>query len=69
MSTILGLPDDFRDLLVELADAKAEFVVVGGGAMAVHGRTRATEDIDIFVRPSRENAARVFEALASFGAP
>lgn len=69
MDTIDGLPDDFRDLLLELADANADFVVVGGWAMAVHGRTRATEDLDDFVRPSQENAARVFAALAAFGAP
>jgi len=63
------LPDDFRDLLVELSDARAEFVLVGGWAMAAHGRTRATEDIDVFIRPTPENAERVFEALANFGAP
>jgi hypothetical protein len=27
---LIELPDDFRDLLLELADAEAEFVVVGG---------------------------------------
>ncbi len=69
MQTLDGLPDDFRDLLLELADAGAEFVLVGGWAMAVHGRTRATEDLDVFVRPSPDNASRVFAALAAFGAP
>ena len=69
MSAIEGLPDDFRDLLVALADASVEFVLIGGWAMAVHGRTRATDDIDVLVRPSAENAQRVFEALAAFGAP
>ncbi len=69
MSTLEALPDDFRDLLLELADAGADFVVVGGWAMAVHGRTRATEDLDVLVRPSPENAERVFAALAAFGAP
>lgn len=63
------LPDDFRDLLIELADAQAEFVLIGGWAMAAHGRTRATEDLDVFIRSTPENAQRVFEALANFGAP
>jgi hypothetical protein len=43
----LELPDDFRDVLVALADARADFVVIGGWAMAVHGRPRATEDLDV----------------------
>ena len=65
----LELPDDFRDLLVELADADAEFVLIGGWAMAVHGRPRATDDLDVLVRATPENAVRVHRALAAFGAP
>lgn len=61
--------DDFRDLLVELHDAGAEFVVVGGHAVAFHGHPRATKDLDVLVRPSPENAERVYRALGSFGAP
>jgi hypothetical protein len=65
----LELPDDFRDLLVALADARADFVLIGGWAMAVHGRPRATEDIDVLVRATKANSAKVFAALAAFGAP
>ena len=64
-----NLPTDFRDLLVELADADAEFVVLGGHAVAFHGHPRATKDLDILVRAEPENAARVYRALARFGAP
>jgi hypothetical protein len=63
------LPDDFRDLLLELRASGAEFVLIGGHAVAFHGHPRATKDLDVFVRPSAENARRVFEALARFGAP
>ncbi len=65
----LELTDDFRDVLVELADAGADFVLVGGWAMAVHGRPRATEDLDVLVRATPANSAKVFAALAAFGAP
>jgi predicted nucleotidyltransferase len=65
----LELPDDFRDVLVALADEGAEFVLIGGWAMAVHGRPRATEDLDVLVRASPDNSARVVAALATFGAP
>ncbi|MEM6790736.1 MAG: hypothetical protein AAF715_24670 [Myxococcota bacterium] len=64
----MDLPHDFRDLLVELDLAGADFVVVGGYAVAFHGYPRATKDLDVFVRPTRENAARVYRGLAAFGA-
>lgn len=69
MALLDALPDDFRDLLVALADAKAEFVLIGGWALAVRGRGRATEDLDVLVRPTAANAERVFRALVRFGAP
>jgi len=66
---VIELPDDFRDLLLALADAGAEFVVLGGHAVAFHGHPRATKDLDVLVRANRQNAERVYRALASFGAP
>lgn len=63
------LPDDFRDFLVALADAEVDFLLIGGFALAAYGYTRSTDDLDVLVRPSPENARRVFAALASFGAP
>jgi predicted nucleotidyltransferase len=65
----LNLPPDFRDLLVCLSDAHVEFMIVGGYAVAHHGHVRATKDIDVFVRPTRENAVKVVRALEAFGAP
>lgn len=66
---MIELPDDFKDVLVELYDAEADFVVIGGYAVAYHGYPRATKDIDILVRPEPNNAERVYRALAAFGAP
>jgi hypothetical protein len=63
------LPDDFRDLLVHLADAGADFVLVGGHAVARHGHVRATKDMAVLVRADAHNAGRVIHALAAFGAP
>lgn len=65
----MKLPADFRDVLVCLTDAEAEFMVIGGYAVAHHGHVRATKDIDVLVRPTHENAARVMRALETFGAP
>jgi hypothetical protein len=66
---VIALPDDFRDLLIALHDAGVAFVVVGGHAVAFHGHVRATKDLDVLVRADRENAAKVYAALAAFGAP
>lgn len=60
---------DFSDMLSALNDEGVEYLVVGGYAVGAHGLPRATKDIDIWVRPTAENAARVFRALARFGAP
>ena len=56
-------------MLSELSAQNAEFLVVGAYALAGHGLPRATGDIDIWIRPSADNAARVWKALLEFGAP
>lgn len=60
---------DYLDLFRALSEASAEFLLVGAYALGVHGRPRATGDIDLLIRPSRENATRVMRALIDFGAP
>ena len=60
---------DFRDMLSALSDEDAEFLVVGAYALAAHGIPRATGDIDLWIRPSHENAKRVWGALKRFRAP
>lgn len=60
---------DFDEMLAALSEAGAEFLIVGAHAVAVHGRPRATGDLDLWVRPSADNAARVWRALSAFGAP
>jgi len=60
---------DFRDLLAEFNARQVEFLLVGAHALAAHGHIRATQDLDIWVRPTQDNAKRVIEALRAFGAP
>ena len=60
---------DFLDLLTALSVAEARFLVVGGYAVGVHGRPRATKDLDVWIETSAENARRVMQALLDFGAP
>ena len=63
------MSSDYRELLAEFNAQGVEYLVVGAHALAAHGRIRATKDLDVWVRPSRENAPRVIAALRAFGAP
>jgi hypothetical protein len=59
----------FVEMLSALSDASADFLIIGAHAVAAHGHFRATKDIDIWIRPTRENVDRVWSALVAFGAP
>jgi hypothetical protein len=52
-----------------LCEAEARFLVVGGYAVGVHGRPRATKDLDVWVEATPANAPKVIAALRVFGAP
>jgi len=56
-------------LFAAFLGAGVEFAVVGGVAVNLHGYLRATNDLDVFIRPTEENARLAFSALASIGAP
>ena len=60
---------DFVDLLRAFIAADVRFLIVGAYALALHGRPRATGDLDLWVEPTPENAKRVLGALREFGAP
>jgi|SRR5215471_31747 len=60
---------DFVDLLRAFAAHNVRFLVVGAYALAVHGRPRATGDLDVWVDATPDNARRVMAALDDFGAP
>lgn len=60
---------DFVDLLRAFAAADVRFLIVGAYALALHGRPRATGDLDVWVEASADNGARIVRALAEFGAP
>jgi hypothetical protein len=60
---------DFVDLLRAFVAADVRFLIVGAYALAVHGRPRATGDLDVWVDATPLNASRVMRALATFGAP
>ncbi len=63
----MEIRNDFKELLELFNKHKVEYLIVGGYALAFHGAPRFTGDIDLFVRPTRENAKRILAALCDFG--
>jgi len=57
----------FEKLLVLLAEAKVDFVLVGGLAVSLQGYVRFTEDVDLLVSDSPENLSRLLGTLANYG--
>ncbi|MCB0779969.1 MAG: hypothetical protein KDC03_10630 [Flavobacteriales bacterium] len=58
---------DFSEFVALLKEHGAEYLIVGGYAVGVHGYPRYTGDLDIWLNPTRANAERVLTALRDFG--
>lgn len=58
------MTETFTDLLQRLANAKVEFVLIGGYACIVHGGTQTTEDVDICCTFTPDNLLRLQQAVA-----
>jgi hypothetical protein len=65
----VNLNSDYRDLFAALNETGSKYLLVGGYALAHHARPRFTQDIDVWVEATPENAERVHRALLAFGAP
>ena len=59
------LVEELLQLVAEFNDREIEFALCGGLAVAAHGFTRATQDIDFLIR--EESLERAFEAAAKVG--
>ncbi len=57
----------FAKLLVRLADAKVDFVLVGGLAVTLQGYVRFTDDVDMLIDSSADNIGRLLASLANYG--
>lgn len=61
------LQPDFKEFIELLNYKRIKYLVVGGYAVAFHGRPRYTGDIDFWIEKSYENATKMIEALNEFG--
>lgn len=57
--------DDVLRVIASMNEAGVEYVIVGGVAMNLLGLVRATEDLDVFIRPDPQNIERLRRALRS----
>jgi predicted nucleotidyltransferase len=58
---------DTESLLKSLNAHNVEYVIIGATAFPVHGYSRATLGIDIFIRPTEGNCRNAWLALKVFG--
>lgn len=65
----MSINSDFSDLFTAFNDASVRYLVVGAYAVIFYTEPRYTKDLDIWVDATPENAQRVYQALATFGAP
>src|SRR4051812_2623226 len=61
-----SLTADFRDFLKSLGDHGVEYLLIGGHAVAFHGYVRPTQDMDVWIAASPDNAKRMVAAIESF---
>jgi hypothetical protein len=62
----MPLQKDLREFIESLNSQSVDYLIVGAFALAFHGVPRYTGDIDILVRTSAENAARVEAVMRAF---
>ena len=57
---------DFVAFVALLNDHKVRYLVIGGYAVGLHARPRATKDLDVWIDRTDANARRVISALRAF---
>ncbi len=63
----MKLQKDLKEFIELLNSHKVEYLVVGAYNLALHSAPRFTGDIDIFVRVSSQNSARLEKVIQAFG--
>lgn len=61
--------EDFRDFLNALNNNKVRYILVGGFSVILHGYSRTTGDMDIWVERTKENYQKIKLAFEEFGMP
>ncbi|HHC25708.1 MAG TPA: hypothetical protein ENK58_09940 [Desulfobacterales bacterium] len=57
--------DDFVSVFESLKKHRVEYILIGGVAVILYGLERFTGDLDIFIKPTRDNIRKLRESLFS----
>ena len=63
----MELPEDFKEFIELLNVHQVKYLIIGGYAVGFHSRPKFTQDLDIWIENSQENAIRVLSVLKDFG--
>jgi predicted nucleotidyltransferase len=63
----MTLAQDFEDFVKLLNKHQVDYMIVGGYALAFHGKPRHTGDLDIWINCSEANAEKLVMAIQEFG--
>lgn len=63
----MTLAQDFEDFIKLLNKHQVDYMIVGGYALAFHGKPRHTGDLDIWINNSATNAEKLVIAIKEFG--
>ena len=58
---------DFKEFIELLIKNKAEYLIVGGYAVGIHGHPRYTGDLDIWLNSTPQNAQLILNSVNEFG--
>lgn len=61
--------DDFSDFIKCFNDFEVKYVLIGGYSVILHGYSRTTGDMDIWVEKKPENYKKIERAFLHFGMP
>lgn len=62
----MAVPKDLREFIESLNSHGVEYLIVGAHALAFHGFPRYTGHVDLLLRSTPDNAARVEKVLIAF---
>lgn len=60
---------DFQDFIRALNQHRVAYILVGGYSVILHGHARTTGDLDVWVKPTKENYRLLVRAFQQFGMP
>jgi hypothetical protein len=64
----MNLFRDFEEFILLLQKNGIQYLIVGGYAIGIHSQPKVTQDIDIWIKATADNAERILKVLEEFGA-